>query len=454
MFFTFIRMPKTYNAAKAFAGKNAARKRASTAKAWNGKNASRKRTNTIKAIRRGVNQFGAPLVEAISGMGDYHVGRGIKGPRTHRDGTRKGHSSAHAHVSLEKGEMIITHSEYIGDSISPAAGNTFTTQQYALNPGNISTFPWLSGTAINFQHYKFDKLVFEYRPLVSESSSSAAGSLLSMGSVMMATQYDSPSGIYPTKQTLLESDYASSCKPSDHSLHCVECDPKFNPLGIMYVSGQTNLTVGGNGTDIRMQNLGIFQISNSGVPPSAVATDLGEIWVHYTVRLFKPQLNAGLTNLVSGHFTNSLTTGSPSLTTPFGAGVTALNQPFGEPTNTLSLYFLVNGTCVFPASITGGCFLMYYTVHGTAAASSGDWQNPVNCSLVRIWSTNAAVDTNLDNVSAQNLLVGQTSTSWACIININAPGSTQASIQMGTNVVPTAGLGDLYVTQWNSAILL
>lgn len=441
-------MPKTYNAAKAFRGANA----------------KRKRVNSVKTIRKHIGKgvslakqaYGAyekyaPLVESIAGMGDYHVGRGFKGTARHMQHAKMGsggHSHKGAHISLEKGEMTITHSEYIGDLISSNLAGVFTTQAYGINPGNAGTFPWLSGTAVNFQHYKFDKLVFEYRPLVSESSSSAAGSLLSMGSSMLSTQYNSATGPYPNKATICESDYAVTRKPSEQMLHAVECDPKFNPLGVMFVSANTNLTVGQNGTDIRMQNLGIFQASCFGIPTGGVPVDLGELWVHYTCRLLKPQLNAGLTNLESCHYFSSLV---PATVQPFGA-VTAANQPIPAFGSLLALTFASNGTVTFPLAVTTGCFLMVYRCCGTAAAADASWQNPVNGSLLQVWSTPGAFDNANSAEGGQNTLVGQTEYVNCCIFQANAPGSALAGVQIGSNVVPTAGRSEVFVTPWNTNI--
>ena len=433
----------TYNIKKAFYGKNAKRKRVDfTRKVATG---FKKGVKIAQGVGKAYDKY-APLIESIAGMGDYHVGRGFHGKRS--DTARMGgarHSHRGAHIKLEKGEMQISHSEYIGDLISSPVSNAFISQSYGLNPGNAGTFPWLSGTAVNFQHYKFRKLVFEYRPLVSESSSSGAGNLLSMGSAMLSTQYNSANGPYTSKATICESDYAVTRKPSESMLHACECDPKFNPLGTMFTSASTSLTIGANQTDIRMQNLGIFQASASGVPTAGTATTLGELWVHYEVVLLKPQLNAGLTNLESGHFF-SVTAPGPNL--PMG-NVTAAAQPVAAYGTLLQPTFSAAGAITFPLSVTIGCYLMIYRVCGGPAAADGSWQNPVNGTLLQIWSTTGGFDLATTAEGGQNTLVGQTEYVNCCIFQVNAPGSALASVQIGVNTVPTGGRAEIFITPWN-----
>nr|QKV51191.1 putative capsid protein [Crucivirus sp.] len=467
-------MPPKYNAVKAFQGVNNQRRLKSAAKAYAGKNAARKRQNTVGAVRRAVNAYGPMISKALSGMGDYAIrdpssslghsyrtGRGIEQGHmgTKHPGAHHGH---HPHSSLEKGMMSICHSEYIGDLISSGTTSTtnFVSQSYALNPGNSGTFPWLSSTAINFQHYRFKKLVFEYRPLVSESTASTTATLLSMGSVIMATQYNSVVGPYTTKLGMTESDFAVTTKPSEHSLHAVECDPKFNPLGELFVSAQTSLTVGANSSDIRMQNLGIFEIASSNIPIAGnAAIDLGEIWVHYEVELYKPQINAYLSGLLSSHYYQNTTVGNATASNLFGPNVLSTAQPTAATNNLLGLTFTTNSFS-FPLQVTSGSYLCIYKVYAstsqaitiatpTVATNTG--------TLLTCWSSSAAADINsVANApetgdSAKNFHL-------SFIVQVNAPGATLCTVTMGATTPPLVNGGtsfwELFVTPYNSAMLV
>lgn len=406
--------------------------------------------------------YAAPLAaQALVGMGDYKVktvyGNHIS-PHGYRANTYKarqyGAMNKAANVTkLEKGEMRIVHSEYIGDLISSGTTGAvnFTSQSYGINPGNSGTFPWLSATAVNFQDYKFKKLVFEYRPLVSESTATTSATLTSMGAVIMATQYDSSLGPYATKSIMENADFTVSSKPSSQMVHAIECKPKFNPLGTLYVSPSQGTTNSGqSNSDIRMQNLGIFQIASSNIPiASNTPLDLGEIWVHYDIELYKPQLNAGLVNLLSGHWTNNASTGAAATNTPFGPNVTSLIQPTQKNGTQLNCTFSSNGTITFPLSVTEGSFLvMYYLVGSAVTLGAVSFTAVQACSIQPIFTNDGA-----GLQAPQSALAGTTNFCVGGIVNVNAPGSQLAQIQLVTATIPTAGAYDVIITPWNSAIV-
>lgn len=457
-------------------------------KAFNGRNARRRRRKTVGTIRRYadpiVREFtqkagaalgeylggpegaelgsrlgryaGAPRrsgglrglvrpisINDISGMGDYKISRhGFKSDRG-----SMGRSARGGKVAMEKGQMRIAHSEYIGELISSGVtGSTnFVSQSYGLNPANEGTFPWLSSIAINFQDYKFHKCVFEYRPLVSESTSTTAATLTSMGSIILATQYDSILGPYTNKPQMENSDFSVSCKPSSHVLHAIECNPRYNPLGVLYTSNNLSLTQGANGSDIRMQNLGIFEMASVNIPIAAnTAIDLGEIWVHYDVELFKPVLEANLNGVQSAKYEASVFTqfGNAS---PFGvtAGVT---QMIAVPNNIIPLTF-TKTTFTFPLSVTIGSFLCVYTTSGAATA--------VNFGVVSVTNGTLGAVNELFEVfgGSQPSLAGQTSSCITFIVNVNAPGAQLCTVTIPAPTlyaVPTSV--SLVVTPYNSAM--
>lgn len=390
----------------------------------------------------------------ISGRGDYKVGmhgfRGKDGGHM-SDRVRKARHTSHlskAKTRMEKGEMCIEHSEYIGDLISSGTTGTtnFVSQLYGLNPGNPNTFPWLSSVAINFQDYRFKKLVFEYRPLISESTSTSAATLTSMGSVILATQYDSIIGPYPNKVTMENSDFALSIKPSSKCLHAIECNPRFNPLGVLYVAGGTaTSTTGVSGQDIRMQNLGLFQISSANIPiASNTALDLGEIWVHYEVELYKPILNAGLTNIESAHYKLN----APVSASPLGTSTT---QQFDNVGLTLST---TNKTISFPINSNGQYFLSWAVLGTSPAAAMTVPAFAATQGLVfqQFWFSDSnssafCPDPNATGASACITMMAN------LVVSITGNGVVQPIITLGnaTNM-PTTASGDLWVTALNSTI--
>jgi hypothetical protein len=397
------------------------------------------------------------LVRSITGRGDYTVGRGI-----HGRGTRQ--AVRHSRSSIDKkGEMMISHSEYIGEMLSTnvIGSQNFVSQAYGINPGNSQTFPWLSGIANNFQEYEFIKLVFEYRPLISESTSTTAATLTSMGAVVIATQYDSSQGLYPNKQQMENSDMSVSVKPSGSALMAVECKPKYNPLAKLYVSAQTSATFSGvSNADIRMQNLALVQFSSANIPvANATAISLGEVWTHYTVRLLKPQ-EGYYASILSGHYVNSASTGTQAAATPFGPNVTAAIQPTQRAGSLLNCTFLANGTIVFPPAIYQGTYVLSYTCLGNplglnAPLVAAGFNVIAGGALLQEF-TNDGNTQILSPQSNQNTITGVPASTFGavCIFAVNAPGSLQAQIQLVTTNIPQGGGGyDLFITPLNVNII-
>lgn len=412
------------------------------------------------AYRAADKQFGpgtSSFIKSITGKGDYilHSGRGIKStPYRHKLGQKPSHTRHHK--NLEKGEMRIQHSEYVGEMISgdvavgTSGPSVFTSQLYGINPGNVGCFPWLATVAQNFQEYKFEKLIFEYKPLISESTSTSAATLTSMGTVCIGTQYDSSQGAYPNKQQLENSDYSVSAKPSEHMTMVVECDPKFNPLGVLYVSANTDPDSSGvSNADIRMQNLGLVQFASVNQPiADNNELDLGEIWVHYDITLFKP-IQGYYGSILSGHWVGNAGTGAQATTTPFGPNVTAIVQPTQKSGSLLNCTFNSAGTITFPLAITQGSYLLVYSCNGGAATiNASSFGNESSCDLVELWN---GVNSSTD--APNNSIALVTDYMASCVININAPGAQLASIQLITTVIPAAGTYDLLITPYNDNIV-
>lgn len=421
-----------------------------------------------------VGQGAQAIGRAITGHGAYHVNSLV-----HKGGAKR-HTGFKMHHG-EKGEMIIEHSEYVNDLVSASSASTtsstsgasyFTSQSYGINAANSALFEWLAPIAAQFEMFTFEKLVFEYRPLISESTSTSAATLTSMGTVMAAVEYDSSRGLFPNKAQLLNAHGSVDAKPSDKFMAGVECKHKYNPLGVYYTNASPNYintgatnsaptVVTATNYDIRMQNMGIIQFSSVNVPVIAGnSLSLGEIFCHYKVRLMKP-LVGNFTSLLSAHYESPGTTNSNIGTTdPFGV-LTGYptTYPVQNPGSLLALTFSDNGTITFPQSVTQGNFLLMYYVSGTPANTNTAPGNTgfvagagANCSVIALFGNDA-----VGTCFAPSTLGGTvpTTDTWICgaVITINAPGATQATVRLTTATIPTAGEFDLLVTPFNSKIV-
>lgn len=200
----------------------------------------------------------------------------------------------------------ITHCEYIRDIVVPTNPTQFTPVEIPINPAAEATFPWLSQFAKLFTKYRFTQLIFEFR---SSYSDYATGGTL--GTIIMAPQYNVNQVAFNTKQQMEASAHAISTKPS-RSIFCgFECDRKEN--NFMWYNVRpldqeiTPFTDPGNMT-----------YATVGLPSSA-GTVIGELFVHYTVELIEPILTLNTNSQLLGRSAYAPTSGTGILDTyPLG----------------------------------------------------------------------------------------------------------------------------------------
>lgn len=162
---------------------------------------------------------------------------------------------------------------------------TFTNQSFRINPADPTTFPWLSRLAQTFEQWDPHGIVFEFR----STSSTYNGASQALGAVMMATDYDASDAAYSTRIAMSNSDYATTLKSSDSGVHGVECDPAVRPTEVLFTAATTT---GLTGPELRMNDLGTFQIATDGLAANAV---IGELWVAYDITFYKKSLSEDLT---------------------------------------------------------------------------------------------------------------------------------------------------------------
>jgi hypothetical protein len=171
---------------------------------------------------------------------------------------------------------IISHREFIGNISSNI---NFTNYSFNLNPGDPSTFPWLSVIAAGFQEYKFHGIIFEFKALTTDYAMSGKPGIL-----VMATNYNAAELPFESKIEMESTEFAVSTKPTLNLLHPIECATNLTPFPKSYVRFGAIPT----GQDPRLYDLGKTQIAIEGSNDST--TLVGELWVSYCVEFFKPRL--------------------------------------------------------------------------------------------------------------------------------------------------------------------
>ena len=226
------------------------------------------------------------LIHKVTGFGDYTL------PNYNVTANKLLETNDPPIVKNDGKEFIIRHREYIGDIYSGVAGSTgnpapspFKIQSFSINPGLLETFPWLANVAGRFEEYSIEGMLFEYKSMYSDAAVQLGGSL---GSVIMATSYNAAKPLFASKIEMENYEFAMSSKPSVSMCHPIECARGQTPLNELYVRTSNQNIVD---QDIKMYDLGRFQIASQGIPVSGSSASLGELWVTYQIRFLKPRIS-------------------------------------------------------------------------------------------------------------------------------------------------------------------
>jgi len=241
---------------------------------------------------------GSTLSNRMSGLGDYFGGNKY-GP-TKANAIMEGSTldtplvvNASDDVT---GDVYLSHREFVAvvEANLPAGATNlaapFQQQTYPLNPAILTSFPWLSQVAQNYDLFEFQGLVYEYVPQMSES----ANNQNNLGRVMMMTQYDPEQAPLTNSRAFQNYEFACSAKPSLGLIHGVECKRIQSAPNIMYTR-TVPPTIGAAVKSKVFTDLGNFNIATEGVPFAAVSASaqsqiLGELWVTYRVKLSRAKL--------------------------------------------------------------------------------------------------------------------------------------------------------------------
>lgn len=283
------------------------------------------------------------------------------------------------------GVIHVAHREYLGD-INPTAN--FAVSGFPLNPGMSATFPWLSQIASSYEEYYFRNLSFHFRSM-SSSSVLAAGANTSLGTVILSTEYNAILPLFTTKNQMENHQFAASIKPSQNISHKIQCNPSHTPLNKMFVRNSAPEA----NSDIRLYDLGKFQIATQGMQGTALATQnwaIGELWVTYDCCLMKPKISdTPLTATDVYHLGDGVTAYGISDVVPFGTASPIDRLPISGSSGFTKLR---QGNIIsFLPHMDTGYFLIQYDMIGTGAAVAHGGMDGglfTNLKQVNFWPNN------------------------------------------------------------------
>lgn len=229
----------------------------------------------------GLQKFATKRLKSWMGLGDYTIssnslvtnGGGVSGTNPQI-------------VSYGEREVIIRYREYVGDVYThPTVAGKFYPQAYALNPGLVDNFPWLAPIAQQYQQWKPRGILWEFVSTSGDITTNQA-----LGKIIIATDYNTTtlSTSFTNEQEMLAEAYAQEAKPTSNMVHGIECAPKERAREIFFTR---------SGAIPANQSLGDFDLGQTTVATvggPTVNTNLGSLYIHYEVSLYKNTLTNGV----------------------------------------------------------------------------------------------------------------------------------------------------------------
>lgn len=300
----------------------------------------------FEGFGRGMIENAKKKFKAFTGLGEYQlVGNSLV----------RGANGGGVLTAVKHGNVTtISYKEYLGDIVTGPVIGGFNINSIQINPGNEASFPWLCSIANQFDQYKPKGIVYEFKSTASDTTT-----LASIGSVIMATEYDVYDRAYTSKAEMLQSAYSNEAKMSDDMVHGIECDPTELQRNLFYVTQYGVITEG----DKRDQTMGTFYYATQG-GSLPVNSSVGSLYVHYEFDFYKEQIFGGVAS--KGELYSTYTTVAP-------AGGLAM-----ENTGVGYFFALLSG------GISSGRDLGIYSSVGAAA----------NCSIPR-WLQGATIRVDL-----------------------------------------------------------
>lgn len=329
---------------------------------------------------------------AITGFGDYKIRQNVLLDET----------NGPPRIVNRGKEFVMRHREYIQDmySASGAANSVsaFAIQSYPIQPGNVVTFPWLSSISDKFEQYRIEGMIFEYKSMYSDAVVTQNGSL---GSIILATEYNAGAPAFPTKQAMENYEFAQSCKPSCSVLHPIECARSQSVLSELYIrSGTVPVN-----EDIKTYDFGDFYFASQGIPLGGAgsAVNLGELWVTYQISFLKPKIVTGSSSYVDSGFAYFSGVTNNAAFLPYGLQPVPFNSIVKRDTSNLPIALTADNTFV----ITLGSVPMVYQVdmkwYSVTLDATAVWKAP-NLSLTNCTFVNNTAIGSYQNVVTNNYI--------------------------------------------------
>jgi hypothetical protein len=204
----------------------------------------------------------------------------------------------------------------------------FTNRVFEVNPGLDCTFPWASKVAPGFQQWKLDAMFVEFKSMLP----SATASFQSFGNVCLAAALDPSLPTFADASQISMAKFAVCRKPNESFKAPVECGDFANAKYFIRTG-----SVPATGTLSAYDPCNI-QVVTYGQPSDGV--QIGNLWIHYRIRLFNPVMRGFGEFCQGAHYTIA----SPTDAAPFAGEPTSKFDTIGVTFPTTTSLSLVSGS--------------------------------------------------------------------------------------------------------------
>jgi len=304
----------------------------------------------------------------------------------------------------------VVEDEFIGAVNGSVA---FAVTQYPLNPGQASTFPWLSQQAKQWEKYHFNFVEFYYKREVSEFATNGT-----TGKVIMSVDFDASDPPPATKQQMEDSD------PRVDGMPCENLRMRLTARQMHALSPVLYVRSGGlpGSSDIKTFDAGNFNIATQGLQNTS---EVGELRVRYSVTFTVPVLDSVTTAPRNNTVTMLSQTGGNVTTGSYQNVGFATVITSGVP------YTNAGGVLTFPA----GNYLIDVSLEVLYSGASVDTE-------LKLLKNAATVELTKDNFSKATAAV--VSVSVHSFVSLNGTDTLTAQIlsafTTGTATIETATL--------------
>jgi hypothetical protein len=212
----------------------------------------------------------------LFGWGDYHERLKKNSVMGIGCSMSSGGPPSFSRASTTRGWRL-QHREYIQEV---AGSIPFTSTSFNITPTNGLLFPFLSGLSSYFEEYIIHGLVFYFNTEASEYSST------SLGSVMIATQYDANELPFVGKIQMANYEFCKSANSAVSFMAGVECARDQTPDPILFMN---NNEKNGAVRDLNTCYLGVMTVATIG---QANTLPVGELWASIDIEFLKPRLGS------------------------------------------------------------------------------------------------------------------------------------------------------------------